>query len=177
MSAGLIIFCVIVATVFGVLMWWGRETLKDHPIRSFAVVCVAIIGGYIMWMGWQLVQIMSSPGWCAKALQAERITPGNSFAGLTACIDLLKIQLRATAVTSHIYAASLALCLLTLIVIVIAGGRLSVAASKTGLSANMSSAEDAAAAAAAQTAGAAVAEAGKIATEAAKPEISPKPVT
>jgi hypothetical protein len=88
--------------------------------------------------------------------------------------------LRAIATDSHIFAAVVALCLLTLIVIVIAGGRLQFTASKTGITGNMSSAEDAvAASAAAQTAGAAVTEAGKIASEGAKPatpEPSPRPV-
>lgn len=150
-----------------------------NPIRWFAVICVAVIAAYIMWMGWRLSNILSSPEWCGKALQADRITPDSKFDGLTACVGLLQIQLKAIATDSHIFAGVVALCLLTLIVIVIAGGRLSVAVSKTGASANMSSAEDVAAAAA-QTAGAAVAEAGKIATEAAKPspppEISPRPV-
>jgi hypothetical protein len=150
-----------------------------NPIRGFAVLCVAVIAAYIMWMGWRLSNILSSPDWCGKALQAERITPGNTFVGLTACVDLLKIQLKAIAVDSHVFAGVVALCLLALIVIVIAGGRLQFSASKTGLSGSMSSAEDeAAASAAAQTAGAAVTEAGKIATEGAKPatpEPSPKP--
>lgn len=150
-----------------------------NPIRGFAVLCVAVIAAYIMWMGWRLSNILSSPDWCSKALQAERITPGNTFVGLTACVDLLKIQLKSIATDSHIFAGVVALCLLTLIVIVIAGGRLSFAASKTGISGNMSSSEDAAAAAAIQTAGAAVAEAGKIATEGPKPAPAPveKPLT
>lgn len=149
-----------------------------NPIRAFAVVCVAVTSGYVMWMGWRLSNILSSPEWCGKALQADRITTDSKFDGLTGCLGLLQIQLKALATDSHIYAAVVALCLLTLIVIVIAGGRLQFNASKTGISGNMSSSEDAAAAAAAvQTAGAAVAEAGKIATTGAKaPEISPKPV-
>lgn len=147
-----------------------------NPIRGFAVLCVAVIAAYIMWMGWRLSNILSSPDWCSKALQAERITAGNTFVGLTACVDLLKIQLKAIATDSHIFAGVVALCLLTLIVIVIAGGRLAFSASKTGISGNMSSSEDqAAATAAAQTATAAVTEASKIATEGAKPS-DPRPV-
>ena len=108
------------------------------PIRGFAVLCVAIIAGYIMWMGWRLSNILSSPDWCSKALQAERISPGNTFVGLTACVDLLKIQLKAVAIDSHIFAAVVALCLLTLIVIVIAGARAQFSFSKTGVTAAMS---------------------------------------
>lgn len=105
-----------------------------NPIRGFAVLCVAVIAAYIMWMGWRLSNILSSPDWCGKALQAERITAGNTFVGLTACVDLLKIQLKAIATDSHIFAGVVALCLLTLIVIVIAGGRLAFSASKSGVS-------------------------------------------
>jgi hypothetical protein len=149
-----------------------------NPIRGFAVLCVAVTSAFVMFMSYRLIQILSGPEWCGKALQAERISSQN-FGGLTACVELLKIQLKALATNSFIFGGVIALCLLTLIVIVIAGGRLQFSASKTGVSGNMSSAEDAAAAtAAAQTAGAAVTEAGKIATEGAKPapEPSPKPL-
>lgn len=136
-----------------------------NPVRGFAVLCVALIAAYIMWMGWRLSNILSSPEWCGKALQADRITPDSKFDGLTACVGLLQIQLRAIATDSHIYAAVVALCLLTLIVIVIAGGRLQFSASKTGVSGNMSSAEDhAATTAAVETASAAVDKAKEIAT-------------
>lgn len=109
-------------------MWWGRAILRDHPIRAVAVLCVAIIGGYVMWMGYLHTQILASADWCGKAIQAERITPGATFAGLTACIDLLKIQVGAEATNSHIYAGTVAVCLIALIVIVIAQGRAQVAA-------------------------------------------------
>lgn len=148
-----------------------------NPIRAVAVACVAIISVYVMYVGYWLIQILSSPEWCGKALQAERISSQN-FGGLTACVDLLKIQLKSLATNSYMLFAVIALCLLTLMVIVIAGGRLQFSASKTGISGNMSSAEDhaAAAAAAVQTAGAAVTEAGKIATQTKPVEPSPRPV-
>lgn len=113
-----------------------------NPIRAFAVLCVAVIAAYIMWMGWRLSNILSSPEWCGKALQADRITPDSKFDGLTACVGLLQIQLKAIATDSHIFAGVVALCLLSLIVIVIAGGRLAFSASKTGISGDMSSADD-----------------------------------
>lgn len=109
-----------------------------NPIRGFAVLIVAIIGIYIMWMGWRLSNILASPDWCSKALQAERITPGQTFVGLTACVDLLKIQLKAIATDSHIFAGVVAMCLMTLIIIVIAGARAQFSFSKTGVTADMS---------------------------------------
>jgi hypothetical protein len=72
-----------------------------------------------------------------EAGQAERISSQN-FGGLTACVDLLKIQLKALATNSFIFGGVIALCLLTLIVIVIAGGRVSVDASMEGLKADIS---------------------------------------
>jgi uncharacterized membrane protein len=115
--------------------------VKQHnPIRAAALVIVAIIGAYIMWMGWRLSNILSSSEWCGKSLQAERISNQN-FGGLTACVDLLKIQLKAVATDSHIFAGVVAFVLLVLVVIVIAGGRVSFKASKTGVEGDMSSAD------------------------------------
>lgn len=107
-----------------------------NPIRVFAVICVAVTTAFVMYMSYLLIQILSSPEWCGKALQAEKISSQN-FGGLTACIDLLKIQLGSLAKNSYIFGGVVALCLLTLNVIVIAGGKLSFAVSKTGASANM----------------------------------------
>lgn len=125
MTLGAIVLAWVIlsALAFGAIMWWGRTVLRDHPIRAVAVLCVAIIGGYVMWMGYLHTVLLSNPDWCNKALQAERITPGNTFQGLTACVDLLKIQLKAEATNSHVYAGTIGICLVALIVIVIAQGR------------------------------------------------------
>lgn len=123
MSWSVVFLILITIAAFGGIMWWGRAVLREHPIRAIAVICVAIIGAYVMWMGWLHTQILASADWCSKAIQAERITPGTSFQGLTACVDLLKIQVTAEATNSHIYAASAAITLVALIVIVIAQGR------------------------------------------------------
>ena len=109
-----------------------------NPIRVFAVICVAVTSAFVMYMSFLLVQILSSPEWCGKALQAEKISSQN-FGGLTACIDLLKIQLGSLAKNSYIFGGVIAMCLLTLNVIVIAGGRLSLAVGKGGVSTNMAS--------------------------------------
>lgn len=93
-------------------------------IRTFAVLCVAVTSIFVMGMSYRLITILSSPDWCGKALQAERISSQN-FGGLTACVSLLTIQLKSLASNSLVFGGVIALCLLTLIVIVIAGGRLS----------------------------------------------------
>jgi hypothetical protein len=107
-----------------------------NPIRLFAVICVAITSVYVMYMSYTLIQILSSPGWCGKALQAERISSQN-FGGLTACVGLLTIQLKSLADNSYVFGGVIALCLLTLIVIVIAGGHVGLEASTSGVKADI----------------------------------------
>jgi hypothetical protein len=134
----------------------------NNIIRVAALVCVAFTSAYVMWMGWKITMILSGPDWCSRALQAERISAQN-FTGLKDCVDLLTIQLKSLATNSHIVFGVVALCLLVLIVIVIAGGKLNFSASKTGINANMGRDPDPVADAAKQVAGAAQEEADAIA--------------
>lgn len=98
--------------------------LFENPIRAFALLCVAATSGFFGYLGLRLVGIISSPSWCATALQAERITPGNTFVGLTACVEILKMQVGSLANALLIVIGTFALCLGVLVVIVIAGARL-----------------------------------------------------
>lgn len=98
--------------------------IHDQPIRAFALLCVAATSAFLGYMALLLIDTLSSPTWCSTALQAERITAKDSFVGLTACVDLLKIQLHSLAINSQIVIGTFALCLGVLIVIVIAGARL-----------------------------------------------------
>lgn len=100
------------------------ENLRAHPIRAFALLCVAATSGFLGYLALKLISTLSSPSWCSTALQAERITAKDTFVGLTACVDLLKIQLNALALNSQIVIGTFALCLGTLVVIVIAGARI-----------------------------------------------------
>lgn len=100
------------------------QHLVENPIRAFALVCVAGTSGFLGYVNLKLIDLLSSPGWCAKAIQAERITPGDTFVGLTGCIDILKIQLNALAKVLLINSGTFALCLVVLVVIVVAGARL-----------------------------------------------------
>lgn len=99
--------------------------IKNQPVRFFALVCVAITSAYVMWMGWRLVETLSSPGWCNRALNADKVATSSGFDALQACVGLLSIQLKSLATNSHIFAGVIALCLLALMVIVVAGGHLS----------------------------------------------------
>lgn len=109
-----------------------------NPIRGFAALIVAVIAIYVMWMGYRLNDVLSGPGWCRTALGAEKVSATDgTIKGLDACVDLLKIQLGSLSVNSHILFGVVALCLLTLITIVIAGGHVSLDASKTGIKADI----------------------------------------
>lgn len=96
-----------------------------NPIRGFAVLCVAVTSAFVMIMSYRLLTVLSGPGWCATALGAGKASSAEgTVKGLDACVGLLTIQLKSLANNSYIFGGVIALCLLTLIVIVIAGGRL-----------------------------------------------------
>ncbi len=112
-------------------------TQPSSSIRTFALIAVASISAFIMVMAYRHTEILSAPDWCARAINAEKLTAGRSQSGIELCKDLLMKQVQSIATDAHIYAGSLALCLIVLMVIVIAGGKLSFTASKTGVSANV----------------------------------------
>lgn len=106
-----------------------------------------------MFMSYQLLQTLSGPGWCRTALGAEKASSSDgTIKGLDACVGLLTIQLKSLANNSYIFGGVIALCLLTLIVIVIAGGRLSFKGGPGGVETDISSAAPQAAQAVADSA-------------------------
>lgn len=131
-------------------------TILHNPIRVAALVCVAVTSVFVMVMSKKLIDILSAPDWCARAINAEKLTTGRATSSVELCKELLLKQVGSLAMNSHIYAGTIALCLLVLIVIVIAGGKLSFQASKAGVSANVGKdVQQAAAIAATETAEAA----------------------
>lgn len=111
-----------------------------NPIRAFAVLCVAVTSLFVMYMSYRLLNVLSGPGWCATALGAGKASSadGAPIKGLEACVGLLTIQLKSLANNSYIFGMVTALCLLTLIVIVIAGGRLSFKGGPSGVETDIS---------------------------------------
>lgn len=109
----------------------------QNPIRGFAVLCVAVIATFIMAMRYRQLEVLASPDWCNRALKAEQLAESSRFDAAMACVGLQTIQIRSIATNSLVDGGTLALCLLVLIVIVIAGGKLSLSASKTGVNANI----------------------------------------
>lgn len=129
-------------------------------VHAFALACVAATSIFVMYMIWWLTTILSAHDWCYTAIGAGKATDQNA---LTACIGLLTLQVKALATNSHMFAGVIALCLLVLMVIVVAGGKLSFKASRDGIDADIGrdGAREAAVAATA-VAGAAVKKAGDI---------------
>lgn len=111
-------------------MW---SVIKKNPISAFAVLLVAAIGIYIGIINFKLTEVLSGPGFCGKAVGADKLTPGTqTVAVLNGCIDLLKLQVSALGTNSHIFAATMGLCVTVLIVVVVAGARASAKANTTG---------------------------------------------
>lgn len=128
-------------------------SIARNPIRAFALLCVAITSAFVMYMAWWINGVLAGPGWCKTALGAEKVSPTDgTVKGLDACVDLLTIQLKSLATNSHILFGVVAMCLLVLIVIVIAGARLDFKAGANGVEANMASDVPAAADAVAEAA-------------------------
>jgi hypothetical protein len=101
------------------------NTLARNPISTFAVFCVACTAAFLGFMTHRLLDVLESSDWCGKAIQAEKISPGSTYVGLTTCVDLLKIQLGAVATGFHIGLGAYAFSLVVLIVVVVAGAKAS----------------------------------------------------
>lgn len=101
------------------------QTLARNPISLFAVFCVVCTSAFLGYMAYQLLEVLTSPSWCSSAIQAEKISPGNTYVGLTTCVSLLTIQLQAVATGFHISLGAYALTLVVLIVVVVAGAKAS----------------------------------------------------
>lgn len=99
--------------------------IAKNPISTFAVICVAAIATFLGYMSDRLLTVLESSSWCGKAIQAEKISPGTTYVGLTTCVDLLKIQLGAIATGFHIGLGAYAFSLVVLVVVVVAGARAS----------------------------------------------------
>lgn len=115
--------------------------MTDHPmrhtIRTFALVFVSITTIFVIGMGIWLVSILSDKSWCTRALGAAKYAGGAPEVAIGGCYQLLTKQLTALAINSYIYGGVIALCLAALMLIVVAGGRLSFRASKDGAEADI----------------------------------------
>lgn len=136
------------------------QTIARNPISFFAVACVASAAWLLYIVTDRLLDVLESPAWCAKAIQAEKISPGSTFKGLDSCLELLKMQLSSLGMGFHIALGAFSFSLIVLVVVVVAGARASGKLGPDGLAWDVS--RQNAAKAADQVADAAVDEAEQI---------------
>lgn len=108
-----------------------------HNIRSWALVSVAVTTLALIGFGAWLISILASPDWCNRALGDAKYTEGPPEYAIGGCFSLMTRQVQALAINSHIVLGTLALCLAVLVVIVLAGGKLSFTANRDGMSADI----------------------------------------
>ena len=108
-----------------------------HTLRTFALVFVSITTIFVIGMGIWLVSILADKGWCSRALGAAKYAGGSPETAIGGCYQLLTAQLHALAINSFIYGGVVALCLAALMLIVVAGGRLSFRGGKDGVEAEI----------------------------------------
>lgn len=121
-------------------------TRPHNTIRTFALICVAVTTAFLMGMAVWYTKLVSGRDWCSRAIGAEEAAEGGtrqrSETAVEACMNLLDKQVSILGINSHVLIGILALCLLALMVIVVAGGRMSIKASASGIEADMSSKDD-----------------------------------
>ncbi len=124
----------------GIVNFWRTllGTIARNPISFFAILCVACTAAFLGYLTLRMSTVLESPSWCSTAIQAEKVSPGSTYVGLTTCVTLLQIQLEAMATGFHISVGSFALTLIVLIVVVIAGARASFKLGKGGIEGNVS---------------------------------------
>lgn len=105
-------------------------------VLGFALLCVAVTSGVIVYMRIWETELLAEPGWCQRIIAAAK-TAEQVDKAFTGCFTVSQQQLSAIAFNSHMDTGVLALSLLVLVVIVLAQATLSVSASKGGLSANI----------------------------------------
>lgn len=111
---------------------------KQHPrntIRTWALVATFLTSGAVVYFGWWLISLLAAPDWCDRAIGAAKDAQARPEFSVNGCFQLLNKQVDALALNSHFAIGTLAMCLAVLVVIVMAGGRLSFKADKTGLQA------------------------------------------
>jgi len=118
-----------------------REAHKLHKqkntIRTWALVVLSVTSVFVMAMSVWYTFILSSKEWCTTAIGATKYANGRPERAITGCFDLLTAQLSAVATNSLITTGTLALCLSVLVIIVLAGGKVSFKGSKDGVETNI----------------------------------------
>lgn len=105
----------------------GGEVSPFNAFRKrlaiFALILVGLTSGFLLWLSHHLVDILAAPNWCSRAVNA--VERADTTGGVAACTGLLITQIKALATTLHVSVFTIALCLGVLVVIILAGARLS----------------------------------------------------
>ena len=95
-----------------------------NTIRSWALGAVAVTSAFLIAVATWLIYLLGVSDWCQSAIGATKgvARPDSAVA---ACFDLLKMQVGGLTQSLLIVLYTFALCLAVLVVIVLAGGKLS----------------------------------------------------
>ena len=108
-----------------------------NTIRSWALIAVGISSAFTIGISFWLIAILSAQDWCARALGASKYANGRPETAIQACFDLMNEQVGTLGWALLIVIGVQGLSLLVLVVIVLAGGKLSFTAGKSGVSADI----------------------------------------
>lgn len=130
-------------------------TQRRNTIRTFALVCVAASSAYVIGMGVWLTWLIGMTDWCAKVVGSAKYAEGRPDFAIKGCVEVMRDQIAGLSNSLLIYAGVIGLCLLVLMVIVVAGGRVSFKGNRDGVEGTIAPAGDPMAAGAQAAAGAA----------------------
>lgn len=111
-----------------------------NSIRSWALVAVGVSSAFTIGIAIWLILILSAQDWCSRALGAAKYATGRPANAIDACFQLMNSQVDTLGTALLIVIGVQGISLLVLVVIVLAGGKLSFSASKDGVSGDISSA-------------------------------------
>lgn len=112
-------------------------TMRNN-IRSWAMVAVAVSSAFTIGIATWLIWILSGHDWCARALGAARYANGRPEFAVGGCYQLLLRQVDFLGPALLICIGVQAMSLAVLVVIVLAGGKLSFKANRDGVEGNVS---------------------------------------
>lgn len=113
---------------------------QEANARAFRFAAFAVIGlgAAIVALSVYYTLILSSRDFCATVVGSKTATAAPSQGVVTACANLMAIQLKAVATNSYINSTTIAICLVGLVILVIAGGRFTFKAGREGIEGSMS---------------------------------------
>lgn len=106
---------------------------RRNTIRTFALACVAVSSAYVIGMGIWLTWLIGMTDWCGKVVGSAKYAEGRPDFAIKGCVDVMRDQIAGLSRSLLIYAGVIALCLLVLMVIVVAGGKLSFKGNRDGI--------------------------------------------